>query len=210
MESRAFELYAKRNSTVSVRVIPGHFATQHSHVNYCIDMTKVKTEMNVAKAAAKLLAENFSNVTVDTIITLERMKMVGAFLAEALSGGTGLNMNREIAVISPEVTADEKLILRDNMLPYVRFRHVLILTATATTGMTAMSACRGIRYYGGEVAGVATVFGGKFEIPGVPVVRIVGAEDLPDYSSYRANECPLCREGRKVDAVVNSYGYSKV
>ena len=210
MESRAFELFAKRNSKVSVRVIPGHFATQHSHVNYCIDMTKVKTEMNAAKAAAKLLAENFTNVTVDTIITLERMKMVGAFLAEALAGGTGLNMNQEIAVISPEVTSDEKLIIRDNMLPYIRFRHVLILTATATTGMTAMSAVRGIRYYGGEVVGVATVFGGKFEIPGIPVVRLVGLEDLPDYTSHRAGECPLCREGVKVDALVNSYGYSKM
>ncbi len=210
MESRAFELFAKRNNKVSVRAIPGHFATQHSHVNYCIDMTRVKTEMNAAKATAKLLAESFSHVTIDTIITLERMKMVGAFLAETLATGSGLNMNQEIAVISPEITADEKLILRDNMLPYVRFRHVLLLTATATTGMTAMSAVRGIRYYGGEVAGVATVFGGKFEIPGVPVVRLVGAEDLPDYNSYRASDCPLCREGRKVDAVVNSYGYSKV
>ncbi len=210
METRAFELYAKRNNKVSVRVIPGHFATQHSHVNYCIDMTKVKTEMNAAKATAKLLAESFSNVTVDTIITLERTKMVGAFLAEALAAGSGINMNQELAVISPEITADEKLILRDNMLPYVQFRHVLILTATATTGMTAMNAVRGIRYYGGEVAGVATVFGGKFEIPGVPVVRLVGVEDLPDYSSYRASDCPLCREGRKVDALVNSYGYSKV
>ncbi len=210
MESRAFELYAKRNNKVSVRAIPGHFATQHSHVNYCIDMTRVKTEMSAAKATAKLFAESFSNVAVDTIITLERTKMVGAFLAEALAGGSGINMNQEIAVISPEVTADDKLILRDNMLPYVRYRHVLLLTATATTGMTAMSAVRGIRYYGGEVAGLATVFGGKFEIPGVPIVRIIGAEDLPDYNSYRASDCPLCRDGRKVDAVVNSYGYSKM
>ena len=200
MESRAFELFAKRNGKISVRAIPGHFATQHSHVNYCIDMTRVKTEMNAAKAAAKLFAESFTNVTVDTIITLERTKMVGAFIAEELASGSGLNMNQEIAVISPEITADEKLILRDNMLPYVRFRHVLLLTATV----------RGIRYYGGEVAGVATVFGGMFEIPGVPVVRLIGAEDLPDYSSYRASDCPLCRSGRKVDALVNSYGYSRV
>ena len=210
MESSAFELYAKRNNKVSVRVIPGHFVTQHSHVNYCIDMTRIKTEMNAAKATAKLLAESFTNVTIDTIITLERMKMVGAFLAEALATGSGINMNQEIAVISPEVTSDDKLIMRDNLLPYVRMRHVLLLTATATTGMTAMGAVRGIRYYGGEVAGVATVFGGKFEIPGVPVVRLVGVEDLPDYNSFRAGDCPLCKNGRKIDALVNSYGYSKV
>ena len=61
METRAFELFAKRNNKVSVRAIPGHFATQHSHINYCIDMTKVKTEMSAAKAAAKLFAESPSS-----------------------------------------------------------------------------------------------------------------------------------------------------
>ncbi len=210
METRAFDLYAKRNHKVNVRVIPGHFATQHSHVNCCIDMTRVKTELSAAKAAAKLFAESFSNVQIDTIITLERMKMVGAFMAEALSSSTGLNMNQELAVISPEITADGLLLLRDNVIPYVKSRKVLILAATATTGITAMNAVRGIRYYGGDPAGVATVFGGKFEIPGVPVVRLVGAEDLPEYSSFKASDCPLCKKGVKIDALINSYGYSKM
>lgn len=210
MESNAFELFAKRNNRVSIRVMSGHFATRHSHVNYCIDMTRVKSEMNIAKAAARLFAESLSDVAVDTIITLERTKMIGAFIADAFANGTGMNMNQEIAVISPEFTADDKLILRDNLLPYVRRRRVLLLTATATTGMTAMSAIRGIRYYGGDPVAVATVFGGKFEIPGVPVVRLVGVEDLPDYASYRTGECPLCRKGVKVDALINSYGYSKM
>ncbi len=210
METRAFDLFAKRNNRVSIRVFPGHFATQHSHVNYCVDMTRVKTEMNAAQAAAKLFAESFSNVAIDTIITLERMKMVGAFIAETLTSSTGLNMNQNIAVISPEFTADDKLILRDNLLPYVKHRRILLLTATATTGMTAMGAIRGIRYYGGDPVGVATVFGGKFEVPGIPVVRLVGVEDLPDYDSFRPTMCPLCKKGLKVDALINSYGYSKM
>ncbi len=210
METRAYELYAKRNSRVAIRVIPGHFATQHSHVNYCVDMTRVKSELTPARSAAKLFAESLSGVAIDVIITLERMKMVGAFLAEELAGSTGLNMNQEIAVITPEFTADDKIILRDNLLPYVKHRRVLILAATATTGMTVSGVIRGIRYYGGDPVGVATVFGGAFTIPGVPVFRLVGAEDLPDYSSYRAVECPLCRDGKKVDALINSYGYSKM
>lgn len=210
METRAYDLFAKRNNKVSIRVIPGHFATQHSHVNYCVDMSRLKTELSAAKAAAKLFAESFSNVQIDTIITLERMKMVGAFMAEALNASTGLNMNQEIAVISPEITADGLLILRDNMIPYVKNMKVLILAATATTGITAMNAVRGIRYYGGDPAGVATVFGGNFEIPGIPVKHLVGVEDLPDYRSYRTGECPLCQSGMKIDALVNSYGYSKM
>ncbi len=210
METNAYELFAKRNRKVSIRVMPGHFVTQHSHVNYCVDLTRVKTEAPLARAAAKLFAESFSGVAVDTIITLERMKMVGAFLAEEFAHSSGINMKQEIAVISPEFTADEKLILRDNLVPYVKNRHVLILAATATTGITAMGAIRGIRYYDGDPVGVATVFGGKFEIPGLPVKQLVGIEDLPAYSSYKPGECPLCKEGIKIDALINSYGYSRI
>lgn len=210
MESKAHELYAKRNNKVSVRVIPGHFVTQHSHVNYCIDLTRIKTEATLARAAAKLFAESFSGVAVDTIITVERTKMIGAFLAEEFSRSAGVNMNQEIAVLTPEFTADEKLILRDNTIPYVKNRRVLLLCATATTGISALGAVRGIRYYDGDPVGVGAVFGGNFEIPGVPVKKLVGIEDLPDYKSYRPVECPLCREGAKIDALVNSYGYSKI
>ena len=32
--------------------------------------------------------------------------------------------------------------------------------------------------------------------------------DLPDYASYSAHDCPLCKQGIKIDALVNSYGYS--
>ncbi len=210
METRAFDLFAKRNNKVSVRAIPGHFVTQHSHLNYCIDMTRLKTEASTAKSAAQLFAESYSDTVVDTIITLEHTKMIGAFLAETLTSSAGINMHQEIAVISPEFTADGKLILRDNLIPYVKARRIVVLAATATTGMTVMDAIRGIRYYGGDPVGVATVFGGKFEIPGVPVARIVSAEDLPKYGSYSAVECPMCKRGERIDALVNAYGYSKI
>ena len=210
METRAFDLFAKGNNKVSVRAIPGHFVTQHSHLNYCIDMTRLKTEASVAKGAAQIFAESYSGIIVDTIITLEHTKMIGAFLAETLTSSAGINMRQEIAVISPEFTADGKIILRDNLIPYVKARRILVLAATATTGMTVMDAIRGLRYYGGDPVGVATVFGGKFEIPGIPVSRIVSAEDLPKYGSYSAAECPMCKRGERIDALVNAYGYSKI
>ena len=210
METNAYNLFAKRNNKVSIRVMEGHFSTQHSHVTHCVDLTRVKSELNAARATAKLFAESFSSVAVDTIITLDRMKMVGGFIAEEFANSTGLNMNQDIAVISPELTREDNLILRDNLVPYVKSRRVLLLCATATTGLTAMSAVRGIRYYGGDCVGVGTVFGGKFEIPGIPVVRLIGIEDLPTYNSYAPGECPLCKDGVKVDALINSYGYSKI
>ena len=208
MEKRAIDLHAKRNSSVVILAIPGHFATKHSHVNYCVDMTKIKSQMSMAQSAAKLFAEKFINTPVDTIITLDRMKMVGAFLANELSHA-GLNINRDINVISPEIT-NEKLILRDNMLPYVMGQHVLLLVATSTTGLTAKSATEGIRYYGGEPVGVACVFGDHFDSNGIPVVKLLGSEELVDYSSYAPADCPLCKRGVKIDALVNSYGYSKI
>jgi orotate phosphoribosyltransferase len=208
MEKRAYDIFSRASGNISVRVIPGHFATKHSHISHCIDMTKVKSQMDCAKEAAKLLSANFIyNTPVDTIISLDRMKMIGAYMAEELSRA-GINLRQNIAVISPEIT-EGKMLLRDNFLPYVNDKHVLLLTASASTGQTVHSAIEGIRYYGGDAVGVATVFRGDFECD-VPVVSLFGLEDITDYLSYVPQDCPLCRKGVKVDAVVNSYGYSKI
>ena len=209
MEKRAFYLRAKRNGDVRIRVIPGHFATKHSHVNYCIDMTQVKSELKMARAATRLFADDFSFTPVDTIMSFERMKMIGAFLARDLSH-TGINQHQDIAVLSPEI-ADGKMLLRDNFLPYIKGKRVLVLTASASTGMTVAAAIEGIRYYGGEPVAAATIFGARFHTDAdVPVSRLFGVEDLPDYASYLPSACPMCKAGIKVDALVNSYGYSKI
>lgn len=215
MEQRAQELTARGNRNIKIRVIEGHFVTQHSHVTHCIDMTQVKSETHAALSAAKAFAGHFTDRPVDTIITLERTKMIGAFLANELAA-RGINVNQNIAVISPEVS-DDKIILRDNLMPYVRSKRVLLLTATATTGLTLKSALEGIWYYGGSPVGAATVFGGNFGekinmhgVQDVPVVRLFRAEDVPSYTSYLSTECPLCKTGVRIDALINSYGYSKI
>ena len=214
MNNDIYELISSRNRNVSIRSVEGHFATQHSHVSHFIDMTRVKSETVSARAAAELFAGRFKGEPVDTIITLERTKMIGAFLAEELSK-TGLNLNRNIAVITPEFT-NEKMFLRDNLIPYVEHKRVLLLTATATTGMTLKSVLEGIVYYGGTPVGAATVFGGEFGdsivVGGVsvPVERLFFAKDIGQYDSYAPGNCALCKAGVRIDAVVNSYGYSKL
>ena len=170
-------------------------------------MTRIKSQLISARAAAKLFAGSFAGTPVDTVISLDRMKMVGAFMADELSR-SHVNFNQNIAVITPEIDKD-KLLLRDNFLGYVKGKRVLLLTASASTGKDVRSVVEGIRYYGGEPVGAATVFGSEFECS-VPVVRIFGADSVPGYSSFAPTDCPLCRDGVKVDAVVNSYGYSKL
>lgn len=208
MESRTVELTSRYNGEVKARMIKGHFATKHSHVSHCLDTTRVKSELRMARAAAKSFASHFSFTPTDTILTLERTKMIGAFLARDLYNA-GINQQHDIAVVTPEITND-KMLLRDNLIPYLKGKQVLLMTASASTGITILSVLEGIRYYGGEPVGVATIFGSTDMVAGIPVTRLFGVEDLQDYESYPLAQCPLCKSGIKVDAVVNSYGYSKI
>ena len=85
---------------------------------------------------------------------------------------------------------------------------VLILMASVTTGFTANRSIEAIHYYGGHVAGVASIYRAVDEIAGYPVRSIYSVDDLPEYRSYDYRECPYCKAGQKIDALVNSFGYS--
>ena len=75
---------------------------------------------------------------------------------------------------------------------------------------TIEGAVEAIRYYGGEPAGVTAIFATVDECAGYPVASIFDPHDLPDYQSYDAHSCPWCKEGKKIDALVNSFGYSSL
>ncbi|MCD8201094.1 MAG: orotate phosphoribosyltransferase [Clostridia bacterium] len=207
MEENAYEIYSSLSRDVGVRIIDGHFATQHSHITHYVDMTAVKSKMINARAAAKLIAQKVDTLPVDSIVTLDRMKMVGAFLAEELSA-SGVNVGQNINVFSPEISGD-KMILRDNFIPFVRGCRVLILTDSITTGLSVRGVMEGIGYYGGMAVGCAAIFGAEFPC-NIPVEKIFDITSIESYSSYSPQDCPLCKSGVKVDAVVNSYGYSRL
>ena len=46
------------------------------------------------------------------------------------------------------------------------------------------------------------------EVEGYPVRSVYSVSDIPDYESYDYRDCPYCKRGVKLDALVNSYGYS--
>ncbi|MBQ8416068.1 MAG: orotate phosphoribosyltransferase, partial [Clostridia bacterium] len=77
-------------------------------------------------------------------------------------------------------------------------------------GYTAQAAIEAIKYYNGMVAGVCSIFATVDECVGFPVRSIFDPKDLEDYASYPSHECPICKKGERIDALVNSFGFSKL
>ena len=202
------ELPIKRGN-VPLRVARGHFATNHSHINYYIDISAHKTRLNEAIDVAKELAKKYRTDLVDTILCLDGTAVIGTCLARELaSDRRGVNDHRDICVLEPEYNANSQIIFRDNAQPLIRDKRVLILMASVTTGFTANRSIEAIRYYGGEPAGIAALYSTVPETAGILVHSVYDIRDLPGYASYDYRDCPYCKAGRRLDALVNSFGYS--
>ena len=204
---------ATKSSSLMLRVAEGHFATNHSHINYYIDVTMQKSRLSEAKAVASALVSYYrANTIIDTILCLDGMQVVGTCLADELTRGNFMSINAHgtIYVMTPEHTAGSQLLLRDNILPMVKGKNVLILSASVTTGYTASSAIEAVNYYGGTVVGVSAIFATVDECMGYEVHSVFDPNDLSGYASYSAHQCPMCRAGKKIDALVNSHGFSKI
>ena len=201
----------RRRGNVPLRVAKGHFATNHSHINYYIDITFHKTRLSEAKASAYELVSHFVNDTpVDTIICLDGTAVIGTWVADELTktGFMTINAHKSIYVIEPEFNNNSMILIRDNLQHMFKGKHVLVLMASCTTGVTARRAIEAITYYGGNVAGVAAIYRAVDEVDGYPVRSVYSVNDIPDYESYDARQCPYCKKGVKLDALVNSFGYS--
>jgi orotate phosphoribosyltransferase len=202
-----------KNKNLFLRVAKGHFATTHSHTNYFIDVTTQKTRISEAKAVAKELVSYYHlNTIVDTILCVDGTEVIGACLADELTKEDFVSMNshQTVYVISPEYTAGGQLMFRDNLIPMIQGKHVLILAASVTTGKTAQGAIDAVNYYGGTVVGVSAIFATVDNCQGYPVSSIFDPNDLDDFESYNSHHCPLCDKGEKIEALVNSFGYSKL
>jgi len=213
METRTTTIKSNRSKKVSISIIPGHFATNHSHINYYIDMTGVKCNQNVAVDAGKVLAQKYLNsVQIDTIICMDGCEMIGGFLATELSknGMGSINMNKNICVVSPEYNINGQMVFKDNIEPMIWNKNILLLVASATTGKTINRCLQCIQYYGGKIRGISAIFSAIAEIEGHHIDAIFKKTDLPNYQTYRFKDCPMCKAQRKIDAIVSSSGYSKL
>ena len=204
--------YPTPGSNLRLRVARGHFATSHSHNNYYIDFAITKHRLSEAREAAVELAGSFRTSTiVDTILCLDGTEVIGACMASELTraGITNMNAHRTIYVVPPEHTAGSQLIFRDNTAPMIVGKHVLVLAGSVTTGYTVQSAIEAIRYYSGIAVGISAIYSCVEECEGFPIVSIFNTKnDLMDYESHDSHDCPLCKAGVKLDALVNAHGIS--
>ena len=210
MAIRLFETRTN-NSNVPLRVAMGHFATSHSHINYYVDLTLTKHRLSEAREVAAHLCSKISQTTViDTILCLDGTEVIGACMASELTraGFMSMNAHRTIYVVTPEHTTGSQLIFRDNTAPMIVGKHVLVLAASVATGYTAQAAIEAIRYYNGIDVGVCSIFACVDECEGHQVTSIFTKDDVDGYETHSSRDCPLCKAGVKLDALVNSHGVS--
>ena len=191
----------------------GHFATQHSHINYFIDVTTQKYSLQGCEKVARRLSDKLrGRFMVDSILCMDGTSTIGTCLAKELTtgGSRSLVMGDNMYIVKGELDSKGELLFRDNARFMLEGKNVLILTCSLTTGTTALRGKRSVEYYGGRVMGVASIYAAIDELAGLPVISIFDTNAIPDYVSYSPEDCPMCKKGEPIDAVVNTYGFSKV
>lgn len=211
MDNPIYTIKSQRDERVFVHAMPGHFISASSHLNYYIGTSDIKHNHNVSVDAAMLMAQYYSerNIQVDTVLCLYETQALGAYLAHELSRPSMFNPDpNSVYVLGPEYDASGNIIFRDNLKKLITGKRVVLLISCITSGKTIQRAMESVAYYGGIVAGITAIFSAAKEIDGVEVNSIFTEEDVPGYQAYPAHDCPLCRNGVKVDALANGYGYS--
>lgn len=222
----------RANKDLVLKVTPGHYSSDRFHVNYYIDMSTLKMRQTEAKLVAKVMADKyiskirlsgsashfFSEAEVDmganfkpidTIVCMDGCEAIGAYLADALIA-QGYPINTEhnsFYVVTPEFDNRGQMVVRKNIKPMIQGRNVLVVLATAMSGRTISKAIGTILAYGGKITGLSVIFANVDNVDGYPVNGVFTQEDIPDFRLSDPNDCPDCKAGKKLTAVVNSYGY---
>lgn len=214
IRDRMQKFYSKGDKTVTINAVPGHFATSQSHINYYIDVTRLKVRVSEAEDAARCLkAKLLHHITdVDTIVCLDGTEVLGAFLGDELTKGDfHLNNKHEtIYVVQPEENSIHQFMFRENIRPSIEGKHVIVLVDTMTTGETVRRSMECIEYYGGKVEGICAIFSTVDRINHKDVFTLFDDKDLPGYDAFSPADCPYCEKKIPLEAMVNGYGYSKL
>ena len=58
--------------------------------------------------------------------------------------------------------------------------------------------------------GISAIFSAVDSINGHRIDALFRADDIPNYEAFAHSDCPMCKEGKPVEALVNGYGYSEI
>ncbi|MDO4287492.1 MAG: orotate phosphoribosyltransferase [Eubacteriales bacterium] len=212
LESRIVKFNSnKHGDAISIQAIPGHFVTSHSHVNYFIDLTMMKSNHLKAEKCARTLARQYNGMdSIDTIICLDGTGVIGTFLSKELQKHFSHNEQNPIYVICPECANNGQMLFRENVEPMVRDKNVILLMATVTTGISIRRGIACIDYYGGNLKSIFTIFSAVDQIDRVNICTLFTSDDIPGYASYQRRDCPYCKNNTPIEALVNAYGYSQL
>lgn len=207
------KISSKAHPNIELKAIPGHFVTPSSHINYFLDMTTLKARLSEASLTAKELSRQIvASMVVDTIVCIDGCEIIGAFLAEELTraGIYSTNAHQTIYIVTPEYSSSGQMLFRENYLPMIKDKNILLLLATATTGKTVTKAVQTLTYYGAAISGVSAVFSAANSVMGIPINSLFSTADIPDYKTYKSEDCVLCKDKRPIDAFANAFGYSTI
>jgi orotate phosphoribosyltransferase len=213
MENNFFMVTSKKNPKVAVQVSSGHFATGSAHRNTYIDLFELTSSSSAAREAARELSQPYlASTPVDVIIYMDNTEILAAYLAdELLKAGPGvLNQGGEILLVTPISKRDNLFIFHQNVQEKIRSKNVVLLVATMSTGATANQVIECLSYYGCKLVGISAIFNTFHETEGQKIHSLFTIEDIPNYAFYTPSECPMCREGRKIDAIINSEGFTRI
>lgn len=212
IHERMVKFYAKSDKHITVNATTGHFATSQSHVNFYIDVTRLKTRVSEATDAARSICQMLLNkvVEVDTIVCLDDSQVLGTLLAQQMEKADFRmqNLHETMYVVSPVMNSMQQLMFTQNTTHAITGKNVLILSANITTGASIRQAFRTVKYYGGSITGVAAIFCKTPQIDEYPVYSLFTAADFPDYQTYFPNECPYCAKNMPIEAMVSGTGYT--
>jgi orotate phosphoribosyltransferase len=212
MEDGFFRIVSHKNPKVSVQVTSGHFATGSAHRNNYIDLFELTSSSSAAREAARELAQPYlAKTLVDVIVYTDKTEILAAYLADQLlQAGLGvLNQGGEILLVSP-ILKEGHFIFHQNVQEKIKGKNVVLLVASMSTGATANQIIECLSYYGCNLVGISAIFNAFPETGDREIYSLFNSKDIPDYHFYNPSECPMCREGRKIDAIINSEGFTKL
>ncbi len=211
MEGRAYTVKSPKSSKITIKVIPGHFSTSSTHINNYVDMGRLKSSAQVSREVARELAVPYlANTLIDTIVCMEGTEVIGAYLAEELiSAGVGvMNEHNDIRIITPISNVKGNLVFHSSRQNKIFNKNVLLLVASVSSGKTINRALECLTYYGGNLVGISAIFRANTDNVKQNINALFTSDDIPEYTSTRPSQCPMCEAGRKLDAKVDSDGYT--